>query len=237
MSTLFVSFFAGTLSVLSPCVLPVLPIIVASALQRHRHGPLALAGGLVVSSTALGLFFASFGFAIDVDRDVARAAGGAVMAVIGVTLFVPRLEELFGRFVAPFARGAGALTGRLPSGLPGQLILGMLLGVVWTPCTGPTLAAAVTLASGRESFAGAGMVMFTFGIGAVVPVLLFAYASRRTVTARGMDLSRVAAIGKPVMGIALVAIGALTLTGTDKIVETWMVDHMPEWMLALTTRF
>lgn len=236
MSTLLLSFFAGTLSVLSPCVLPVLPIVVASALQRHTYGPLALAAGLVASSTALGLFFASFGFAIGVDRDVARAASGALMASVGGTLLVPRFQEIFARVVAPVAQRAAALTGKVPARLPGQFVLGILLGAVWTPCTGPTLAAAVTLAARSESVARASAVMVTFGIGAVVPVLIFAYGSRHALAARGRKLGTIARIGKPVMGVALLLIGALTVTGTDKVVETWMVDHMPEWLLALTTR-
>ena len=237
MTTFILSFFAGTLSVLSPCVLPVLPIVVASALQRHTHGPLALAAGLVVSSTALGLFFASFGFAIGVDHDVARVASGALMVAVGVTLFVPRFQEVFARVVAPVAHGAGAPTGPLPARLSGQFVLGILLGAVWTPCTGPTLAAAVTLAARSDTVARAGAVMLAFGIGAVVPVLVFAYGSRRTLAARRRELGRIAGVGKPVMGVALLLISALAITGTDKVVETWMVNHMPEWLLALTTRF
>jgi cytochrome c biogenesis protein CcdA len=149
-SSIVLSFFAGTLSVLSPCVLPVPPIVVASAIQRHPQGPLALAAGVVVSSTALGLFFASFAFVIDVDRDIARSASGVLMAAIGVTLLVPQMQGVFARVLAPVAQGTGTLTTSLSTRLIGQFILGVLLGAVWTPCTGPTLAAAVTLAARSE---------------------------------------------------------------------------------------
>lgn len=83
----------------------------------------------------------------------------------------------------------------------------------------------------------AGAVMLTFGIGAVVPVLLLAYGSRQTLSARGHDLRVIATIGKPAMAVALLVVGALTLSGTDKVVETWIVDHMPDWLVTLTTRF
>jgi hypothetical protein len=79
--------------------------------------------------------------------------------------------------------------------------------------------------------------MLTFGVGAAVPLLIFAYGSRHTLAARGRRLGRVAAAGKPLMGLALLLIGVLTVTGTDKVLETWMVDHMPDWLLTLTTRF
>lgn len=234
MAAVFLSFVAGTLSVLSPCVLPILPIVVASALQQHRLGPVALSGGFAVSSTATGLFFASLGFAAGVDRDVMRVATAVLMGLAGLVLLVPRLQEGFARLAAPVASGAGALTARLPAGLLGQGILGVLLGAIWTPCTGPTLGAAITLASRSESLGRAGVVMFMFGIGAMVPVLAIAYGSRRALGG-GAGFARLAAIGKPVMGVFLLLIGALTVTGVDKRVEAWMVDHMPEWLITLTT--
>lgn len=236
MAAVVVSFFAGTLSVLSPCVLPLLPIVIASALQRHRHGPLALAVGLVLASAAMGLFFASLGFAVDVDRDVGRAIAAASMATVGVILLVPRLQELFGRLATPLAATAGALTTRLPAGLGGQFVLGILLGAVWTPCTGPTLAAAITLAARSESLTHAGGVMLMFSVGAVVPVLVLAYGSRRALTSHPTSLAAVAAIGKPVMGVLLLLVGVLVFTGTDKIIEAWMVARMPDWLVDLTTR-
>jgi hypothetical protein len=76
--------------------------------------------------------------------------------------------------------------------------------------------------------------MFVFGIGAMLPVLAIAYGSRRALGGRA-SLARLAAVGKPVMGAFLLLIGVLTATGVDKRVEAWMVDHMPEWLITLTT--
>jgi cytochrome c-type biogenesis protein len=235
MGAAVLSFLAGTLSVLSPCVLPLLPIIVAAALQEHRHGPLVLAGGLIVTSTVTGLFFASLGFTTGVDRDAARAGAAALMAIAGLILLVPQLQTAFARLASPLATAAEGLTTRLPAGLGGQLLLGALLGFVWTPCTGPTLAAAITLATRSESLVRAGTVMLVFSIGAVVPLLILAYVSRRAARGRRATLTRLAVIGKPVMGVMLLVVGALALTGADKRIEAWMVDHMPTWLLGLTT--
>jgi cytochrome c biogenesis protein CcdA len=237
MGAAVLGFLAGTLSVLSPCVLPLLPVVVASALQRHRYGPLALASGLVFTSAAMGLVFASVGFAAGVDRDGSRATVAVVMLLVGLVLLVPRLQEAVAWAAGPLAHGASALTGRLAPGLGGQFALGLLLGVVWTPCTGPTLAAAVTLAARSENLARAGMVMLSFGIGAVVPVLAVAYGSRRLLVGRQASLARVAALGRPLMGVLLLLVGMLALTGTDKTIEAWLVDHMPEWLIDLSTRF
>lgn len=228
MGSLVLGFGAGALSILSPCVLPLLPIVVASALHRHRHGPLALAAGLVVSSAAVGLAFASLGVASGIDRDVVRATAAAAMAVVGVVLLVPKIQDAVAVFLAPVARAAGDATRRVPGGIGGQLVLGALLGVVWTPCTGPTLAAAVAVATRSESLVHAAAVMLVFGIGAATPLLALAYGSRRALAAPGARLARMAGAGKTVIGGGLLLVGVLALTGADKRVEAWMVDRMPD---------
>ena len=235
MGTLVLSFGAGLLSALAPCVLPLLPIVVASALQAHVHGPLALAAGHVLSSAATGVFFAAFAFTTPVDRDVARAIAAGLMGAAGIVLLVPPLQTAVARLATPMASAAGTLTARLPPGLGGQFLLGALLGAVWTPCTGPTLGAAIALATRSESFTHAGIVMLVFGVGAVVPLLVVAYGSRHFALGRQVSLSRLVAVGKPVMGVLLVLVGVLTLTGADKVAETWMVEHMPGWLVELTT--
>jgi cytochrome c-type biogenesis protein len=236
MGAAVLSFAAGVLSVLSPCVLPLLPVVIVSALQQHRHGPLALAAGLVLTATATGLYFASLGFAFDVDRATARAVAAMLMVAAGIVLLVPRLQAALARLATPLARGADALIGRLPAGLGGQFAVGALLGVIWTPCTGPTLAAAVTLAARSETLLHAGALMLVFGVGAAVPVLALAYGSRHALLGRGARLAGLAAVGKPLIGGLLFFVGALALTGTDKAIEAWMVDRMPQWLLDLTTR-
>ena len=203
--------------------------------RSHRRGPLALAAGLIVSSSVLGMFFAALGFSTAVDRDVARAIAAVLMAAAGIVLLVVPLQDAVARLAAPLATAAGALAARLPASLGSQVLLGLLLGVVWTPCTGPTLAAAISLATRSESLLHAGAVMMVFSVGAVVPVLAVAYGSRRAALARGGSLPRLAAVGKPAMGALLLLVGALALSGGDKVAETWMVDHMPAWLLALTT--
>jgi cytochrome c biogenesis protein CcdA len=232
---MLLSFVAGTLSVLSPCVLPLLPIVVASALRERRSGPLALAAGLVVSSTVTGLFFASLGFTVGFDRDTARAVASALMGAAGAVLLIPRLQELVARLAAPIASGAGALIARRPAGLGGQVVLGALLGAVWTPCTGPTLAAAIALAARSESLVRAGLVMLVFSLGAVTPVLLLAYGSRGAALRSGATLPGLAALGKPTLGVLLLLVSGLALSGADKAIEAWMVDHMPAWLLDLGT--
>jgi cytochrome c biogenesis protein CcdA len=233
---LVLSFLAGALSLLSPCVLPLLPVVLAGALARHRLGPVALVAGLAVSATAFGFLFALLGAAV--DRDVVRLVAAVLLIAFGVVMLSARLGGAFASATAAVSRGGSALLGRFTGrGLGGQVIVGALLGVVWTPCSGPTLGSAVTLAAQRESLSASAAVMAAYSAGAALPLLALAYGSRRAL-ANGSDrLAAVARIGAPVVGGALLIAGALTLTGTDKVIEAQLVERLPEWLVELTTRF
>lgn len=227
------SFSAGALTVLSPCVLPLALIAMTSALQRHRFGPIALAAGLDASSTVLGLLFAMLGFAV--DRDRVRLAAAVLLVVLGVVLLSLRLQGSFARLAAPVAERASRLLARTPrGGWVGQLLVGGLLGAIWSPCAGPTLAATITLAAQRTSLPSAAAVIAAFSLGAAVPLVALAYASRETLGRQAASIARVA---RPLTGVALVLVGALTLSGGDRVIETRLVDVMPEWLMDLTTSF
>ena len=180
MGACFLGFAAGALGTLSPCVLPLLPLVVAGAVERHHLGPLVLAAGLAASATTIGFAVALLGFAL--DRDVVRVAAGALLLVVGAVLLIARLDVALARATTPLAARAAALLARLgPRGLAGQAVVGALLGALWTPCGGPTLGGAIGLAAQRRSLGAAAAVMAAYSVGAVVPVLLLAYGSRRLV--------------------------------------------------------
>jgi cytochrome c biogenesis protein CcdA len=226
-------FAAGILTALSPCVLPLLAVTVSTALQQHRYGPLALAAGLAGSATALGLIFAMVGFAV--DRDLVRIVAAALLIVVGGILLIPRLQESFARLTAPVASGGAALLTRAtPGGWPGQLVVGALLGAIWSPCAGPTLAAAIGLAAQRTNLVSATAVLAAFSLGAVLPLLAVAYGSRELLRGRIREIARVA---RPATAAVFIVVGVLTLSGGDRAIETRLVDLMPDWLIDLTTRY
>jgi cytochrome c-type biogenesis protein len=227
------AFAAGVLTALSPCVLPLLAVTVTTAFQRHRFGPLALATGLIVSATVLGLIFALVGLAL--DRDLVRLAAAGLLVVVGGVLLSARLQSGLSRLTAPVASGATALVSRsAPGGWQGQLVVGALLGAVWSPCAGPTLAAAIGLAAQRTSLLSASAVLAAFSVGAALPLVLVAYGSRELFSRRASDVARIA---RPLTATVLIAVGVLTLSGGDRVIETKLVDLMPGWLIALTSRF
>ncbi len=122
-------------------------------------------------------------------------------------------------------------------GLRGQFAIGLVLGIVWSPCVGPTLGAAIVLASQGAQLPQVALLMGLFGIGAAAPVVLLAYVSRGALLRARGPLLRAGEAGKLVMGVLLIAVAALILTGLDHPAQAWLVDHSPGWLTRLTTRF
>jgi cytochrome c biogenesis protein CcdA len=233
------AFLAGLLSILSPCVLPLVPIVLGTALSRHRLGPLALSLGLALSFTAIGLFVATIGFAIGLDGGVFETAAAIMLVLIGLVLLVPAFQARFAIASGPIGARAEARFGARAnrSGLLGQFGVGLLLGAVWSPCAGPTLGAASLMAARAEHLGLVAATMLAYGIGPATPLLLIGLLSRETLARwRGGMLATGKGL-KQAMGAGLMVLGLVMLIGWDKVLETKLVDASPAWMTALTTRF
>ena len=238
LGTLGLAFLAGILSVLSPCVLPLVPIVLGTAASEHRLGPLALAAGLAISFTTIGLFVATIGFAIGLDTDLFRTISAILLIGVGVLLLVPRLQEQFAVAAGPVSQWAGGyLDNFAATGLAGQFGLGLLLGAVWSPCVGPTLGAASLLAAKGENLGQVALTMLAFGIGAALPLMLLGFLSREAMQRWRGRLLEAGKGGKTLLGALLLAIGLLIASGLDKRLEAALVDASPEWLTNLTTRF
>lgn len=236
LSTTLFGTLAGVLSTLSPCVLPLIPIVLAGAAGEHRWGPAALAGGLAVSFTAVGLFVATIGFAIGLNAELFRAVGGAMLAGIGLVLLTPALQARVALAAGPAGNWIEQrLGGSSTAGLKGQAGVGLLLGLVWAPCVGPTLGAASLMAARGENLGQVAAVMLAFGIGAAVPLLAIGMLSRKGLARWRGRLLAAGAGGKRIMGALLLLVGVLILAGLDKRAEAWLVEVSPDWLTRLTT--
>jgi cytochrome c biogenesis protein CcdA len=237
-ATIGLALLAGVLSVLSPCVLPLLPLVLGTAASEHRLGPAALAVGLAVSFTAIGLFVATIGFAAGFDTDFFRTISAILLIAVGLVLLVPKLQEQFALAAAPVSNWAGGYADNFtPGGLAGQFGLGLLLGAVWSPCVGPTLGAASVLAAKSENLGQVALTMLAFGIGAALPLMLLGFVSREAMMRWRGRLMETGKAGKTLLGILLIAVGLLVATKLDKRLETVLVDASPAWLTELTTKF
>jgi cytochrome c biogenesis protein CcdA len=237
-ATYGLGLIAGALSTLSPCVLPLVPVLVATAVNAHRWGALALGLGLTLSFAIIGMFLATLGASLGLDPDTFRFAGAVILAVFGFVLVVPRLQDLFAHATGFLSNSGNQLLARVAfGGLTGQFFVGALLGIVWSPCVGPTLGAATTLASQGKDLGQIGLLMLIFGIGAAAPLVLLGSLSRASVMkVRGRLLSA-GKYGKQVLGLIMLVLGLLIATGSDKSLETWILNQTPDWLTALTTKY
>lgn len=231
-------FLAGVLSTLSPCVLPIIPILLGTAVNAHPRAPLALAGGLAISYALIGTSLAWAGSAFDIDPAIFRSVGAAILGLLGIVLMSTSLQQRFASATSGIGDAGNNLISRMNlDGLWGQFAIGLVLGVVWSPCVGPTLGAAVVLASQGAHLPQVALLMGVFGIGAALPVVGLAYIGRGAMLKMRGQLMQAGKAGKTAMGAIMIAMAAMILSGADKPIESWLVDHSPAWLTQLTTRF
>jgi cytochrome c-type biogenesis protein len=230
------AFLAGLLSILSPCVLPLVPIVLGAAVAAHPLGAVALAAGLATSFSGLGLFLALAGFALGIDTDLFRLGAAAMMIALGAFLILPSWQMRLASAGGPVSNWADRHFGRFASsGLAGQFAIGLLLGAVWSPCVGPTLGAASLLASHGRDLLWVGLTMMAFGIGAALPLALLGLLSRAAMARVRSGLLSAGKLGKAVLGTTFVLVGIAIVSGVDKSIEAALVDLSPAWLTRLTT--
>jgi cytochrome c biogenesis protein CcdA len=229
---LIFAYLAGLLTLINPCVLPVLPIVLASSLHRDRRAPLALAAGMSLSFVALGLGVTALGPALGFDSDSVARAAALMMVGFGMVMLLPGLSGRFASATAGFAARADAqIDATSDAGLGGQFLSGALLGAVWSPCIGPTLGAAIALASTGENLGRAGAIMVAFALGVSTLIVALAYGAQSAIRKRQTVLRALAVRAKPVMGITFVAVGLALWFGLHHVIDRWLIQTLPAWLI------
>lgn len=229
---LIFAYLAGLLTLINPCVLPVLPIVLASSLHHNRRAPMALAAGLSLSFVALGLGVTALGPALGLDGDTVARTAALVMVAFGLVMVVPAFSQRFSAATAGFASRADAQIDQTSdAGLGGQFLSGALLGAVWSPCIGPTLGAAIALASTGESLGRAGAIMLAFALGVSTLILALAYGAQSAIRRRQATLRVLAERAKPAMGVVFILVGAALWFRLNHIIEAWLIHSLPPWLI------
>ena len=227
MIDLVLAALAGVLTIASPCVLPVMPMVLsASTDEASALRPVAIVLGFVVAFSALGVAFGALSSSFAWAHDAVRNLAILILFLSGLARLWP---SGFERLMAPFGgvvdRFAGVAS-RAGNGLAGGFVLGMTLGVVWTPCAGPTLAAILALVAKAQDLGRAGGLLALFSAGAAIPLLAIAYGGRY-VTAQVRKVSPYAQRVQQVFGAAVAAIAVAMFFQVDVLVVARLASVFP----------
>ena len=220
-------FLAGFLTILTPCCLPMIPVLVVGA-NGHALRPVAIVVGSTVTFTALGVLTGMVG---SVTPDTVRAPFAVLMLAFGAVMADDDLNELYSRYASRLAGRASRLTGRIDEDthpLSNAFAVGLLLGVIWLPCVGPVLGGVLAYVGTTADVVGSARLLATYGAGFSVPLLGVAYLGQAGST-RLLDSVTSGAsteLFRTATGYALVALGIAVLFGLDKLalasVTTWL---------------
>jgi cytochrome c biogenesis protein CcdA/thiol-disulfide isomerase/thioredoxin len=178
---LLAAVVAGLATFLSPCVLPLVPVVLATSTTTGRRRPLGVALGLAIAFVAFTLAASRVLAALDLPQDLLHTLAIVLLAAVGLALILPMLGDWVGRVFQPLAtRASGSL--RMGDGFGSGLVLGAALSVVWTPCAGPILAAVTALAAERHVSGELVLITVAYAAGATVPLFVLVLLGQRATT-------------------------------------------------------
>lgn len=221
------ALLAGVLTIASPCVLPILPIVLGTALTRaSRVRPLFIVAGFVLTFAALGMLLASVSQSVAIAHDTLRTVAIVVLTLAGLSMLWRRpYEWLIARMSGPLNR-IGASGGNAGSGNLGGFLLGMSLGAVWTPCAGPVLASILVLVAKAQDVGWSAVLLFLYAVGAGIPMLLIAYGGQ-FMTSRVRVVMRHTQRLQQVFGVLIVLTAGAIYLQYDILVYAWLSDLYP----------
>jgi cytochrome c biogenesis protein CcdA len=194
--------------------------------------------GMVVSFAFLGLLLGAVGPATGLNSDHVRMLGAVLLMSLGVLIWVPALNERFTQWMTPVASAANALSERLHGDtFWGALLLGAVLGLVWSPCSGPLLASALIMAASEGGAWQGTVVLGFFGLGAATPLVAAAYASRHFFATVQHRVQAHGEQAKKIVGALTFLTGLAIATGADKRLEALVLTLLPVQWLQVISRF
>ncbi|MEH2360077.1 cytochrome c biogenesis CcdA family protein [Nostoc sp.] len=223
-STLSISLalLGGVLNVLSPCVLPILPVLLARSLRSHTYGPVALLGGLIAGFALAGSLLGVTASWFTGLANLLRNSAIALLLFLGLLAIFPTWSYRIFTYipVGKWAKNSPRI------GLMGEFWLGTQLGLLWTPCAGPVLGGILILAAVNHQVAGAFWLLVAYGIGAGLPLLAIAYGGR-LLSQRILNLRSHSAMLQRIGGVAIVSTAIAILLGWDVQIQLWLAPFFP----------
>ena len=227
------SLLSGLVTVLSPCVLPVLPIVLSSSAAKGKRRPLGVISGLIISFSIFTLAISQIVQWLGLSAQTLRIVAISVIGFLGLSMLIPKLNELVEKGLAFIPRLAGD-SHKEGSGFWPGFITGLSLGLVWAPCAGPILASVTALAATQEVSFASVLVVVSYAIGAGIPLLAIAYGGRSAIQ-KVPFLSKNLGKVQKVFGVVMILTAILIALNVDVMVTVWLTDMLPsKWTSSLT---
>jgi cytochrome c biogenesis protein CcdA/thiol-disulfide isomerase/thioredoxin len=176
---IILSFLEGVALIASPCILPVLPLVFSASLDGGRKRPFGIIIGFVLAFTAFALLARKLVMISGIDSEIIRNISLVLLALFGLILLSEVMSAKFSNATQRFANAGGSLLNNNKDGFFSGVLIGALIGIVWTPCAGPILAAVLVQVIRQESDLSAFFLIASFALGAGMPMLIISITGRR----------------------------------------------------------
>jgi cytochrome c-type biogenesis protein len=218
MLDILLALAAGVLTVVAPCVLPMLPIILGVSVGQHDPArPLLITLGFAATFASVAFLFGLFPTVLGLSQDTLREAAAIMLVAFGALMIWPHpLELASARFGTAFAT-AGLAGGTGRSERIGAVLLGASLGAVWAPCAGPVLGSILTLIASAQRLDHAALLLACYSLGAAIPMLAIAYGGQ-VVSTRARQLARHTRKLQQAFGVVIVLVAIAMFYQYDAVI-------------------
>ncbi len=225
---LLFAFASGLITILAPCIWPLLPVILSSSSTGGKLKPVGVTLGIMFSFTVFTLSLSYLVRILHFDPNILRIFAVVVIGFLGLTLAVPSLTRLLEGAVTGITGRFGGATRSNKSGFTGGFVTGSSLGLVWSPCAGPILATIATLAATQAVNLQVIVLTVTYVVGIGIPLFLFASAGKWFFT-KSRRVAKYTPRIQQVFGVVMIVTALAIYNNYDKTVEARLLDFVPSY--------
>lgn len=223
MIEIILAILAGILTVGAPCILPLLPILLGSSIGASKTRPLFIALGFTLTFALVGLTLSWLTINLNLNPEILRHAAVILLALFGLFMVWPTPFEKITTYLSSFSTKANAFSRKAGTGNLGGFVLGITLGIIWTPCAGPILGSILTLIATQTNLVAAGILLTAYAIGASLPMLLIAYGGQLAAE-KVRAIAPYAKAIQQTFGVIIIAIAVLIWLGLDTVLQTKILE-------------